>query len=149
MTQTLKNFLTGANNKYFATNQGRQMHAILRHVIVDNSGDCGDKNIVAIIKNKKEITRFFVASAQTEVPVAGRLNDRFISRRIDRLLIKHNTKTIDFIDYKTDINKNEFIEKYKKQLQEYAELLRLAYPGYKISGYILWLHDWGLEQIVA
>ena len=148
MTQTLKNFLNGAKNKDFATKQGTQMHAILQHVIVDDSGKCGNEDIVKIIKNKPELKRFFTRDAKTEVPIAGKINGYFLSRRIDRLLINHDTKTIDFIDYKTDINKNEFIEKYKKQLNEYAELLHSAYPDYKINGYILWTHDWELNKII-
>ena len=148
MTQTLKSFLTGANNKDFATKQGTQMHAILQHVIVDDSGNCGNEDIVKIIKNKPELKRFFTRDAKTEVPIAGYINNVFISRRIDRLLINHDTKTIDFIDYKTDINKEEFIEKYKKQLNEYAELLHSAYPDYKINSHILWLQDWELNKII-
>jgi len=148
MTQKLKDFLTGVQNKDFATQKGTQMHALLRHVVVDeNNNVSGDVNIVEIIKNKPDLIPFFTSDAQTEVPVAGKINNVFISRRIDRLLINHNNKTIDFIDYKTDINKNEFIGKYKKQLTEYAELLHSAYPEYKIKGYILWLHDWVLEKM--
>lgn len=148
MTQILRNFLTGANNKEFATKTGAQMHAVLQHVIVDESGDYGDKDIIEIIKEKPELKCFFVCDAQTEVPIAGEINGCFISRRIDRLLINHDTKTIDFIDYKTDINKTEFIEKYENQLKEYAQLLHSAYPGYKVNGYILWLHDWNLNRII-
>ena len=149
MTQTLKNFLTGANNKDFATKSGTKTHTDLQYVIVDDSGNFGNNDLIKIIQNRSDLKTFFGKDAKTEVPIAGFINGRFASRRIDRLIINHDTKTIDFIDYKTDTDKTLFIEKYKKQLQEYAELLRLAYPGYKISGYILWLHDWGLEQIVA
>lgn len=149
MTQKLKDFLTGAQNKDFATKNGTQMHALLRHVIVDeNGGVFGNGDIVEIIKNKPDLIPFFTSNAQTEVPIAGKINGVFVSRRIDRLLINHIDKTIDFIDYKTDINKTELINKYKKQLTEYAELLRSAYPGYKIKGYILWVHDWVLKGMV-
>ena len=148
MTQTLKNFLTGAKNKEFATKSGTQMHAVLRHVIVDDSGDCGNEDIVKIIKNKPELKRFFMRDAKTEVPIAGKVNGYFISRRLDRLLINRDAKTIDFIDYKTDIDKTLFIEKYKKQLNEYADLLHFAHPNYKINGYILWTHDWELNKII-
>lgn len=149
MTQTLKNFLTGANNKDFATKSGTKTHTDLRYVIVDDSGNFGNNDLIKIIQNRSDLKTFFGKDAKTEVPIAGFIKGRFASRRIDRLIINHDTKIIDFIDYKTDTDKTLFIEKYKKQLQEYAELLRLAYPGYKISGYILWLHDWELEQIVA
>ena len=149
MTQTLKSFLTGENNNDFATHQGTQMHNLLQHIVVDEkTGNQGNPDIVKIIKNKPELKRFFVCNAKTEVPIAGKINGYFLSRRIDRLLINHDTKTIDFIDYKTDINKNEFIEKYKKQLNEYADLLHFVHPNYKINGYILWTHDWELNKII-
>lgn len=148
MTQTLHDFLTGAKNKEFATKSGTQMHNILQHIVVDDSfGNHGNTDIIEIIKSKPELKRFFVATAQTEVPIAGKINGCFLSRRIDRLLINHDTKTIDFVDYKTDTDKTLFVEKYKKQLNEYHELLKSAYPNYEINGYILWTHDWVLEQI--
>ena len=148
MTQNLKDFLTGANNRDFATKNGLQMHAMLQHVVIDNSGDIGDKELIEIIKNRPDLKPFFTPAAKTEVPIAGIINGAFISRRLDRLLINNCTKTVDFIDYKTDISQDEFIEKYKKQLKEYALLLQSAYSDYKINGYILWLHDWNLELIV-
>lgn len=148
MIQKLTDFLTGAKNKEFATQNGTRMHTLLQHVVVDIDGCCGDTNIINIIKQHTELTRFFSTQAQTEVPIAGNIYGHFISRRIDRLLINHETKTIDFIDYKTDTDKTTFIDKYIKQLKEYECLLRLAHPGYKINGYILWLHDWQLDKII-
>ena len=150
MTQKLKDILTGANNKDFATKNGTQMHTILRHVVVDDiKGNCGANDIVEIIEKRPDLRPFFASGVQTEVSIAGFVNGVFISRRIDRLLINHDKKTIDFIDYKTDINKTEFIDKYKKQLSEYCVLLRSAYPKYQIKGYILWLNDWVLDQVIC
>lgn len=147
MTQTLKKFLTGAKNKEFATTAGTQMHMRLQHIVVDESGNCGVPELVDIIQKHQDLKPFFVAAAKTEVPIAGFVNGRFISRRIDRLLIDDTTKTIDFIDYKTDTDKTIFIERYRCQLNEYAQLLHSAYPDYKINSYILWLTDWKLEQV--
>lgn len=150
MKQNLKNILIGANNKDFATKNGMRMHTILQHVVVDDiKGNCGANDIVEIIKERPDLRPFFASNARTEVPVAGFVNGVFISRRIDRLLINHDTKTINFIDYKTDIDKTEFVEQYKKQLNEYALLLRSAYPKYQINGYILWLNDWVLDQVIC
>ena len=148
MTQTLGNFLNGAKNKEFATQNGTEMHSLLQHIVIDDNNCRGDKDIIKNIQNHPNLTSFFTSFAQTEVPIAGVINGVFISRRIDRLLINHDTKVIDFIDYKTDVNKKEFIEKYKHQLKEYAQLLHSAYPDYKINGYILWLHDWDLAKVV-
>lgn len=148
MTQTLQNFLIGAKNKEFATKTGTQMHAVLQHVIVDDSvGNRGAPEIIKEILNRPNLKPFFTKDAKTEVPIAGFINGHFISRRIDRLIINQETKTIDFIDYKTDTDKTIFIEKYKHQLNEYRELLKSAYPDYKINGYILWLSDWSLNRI--
>ena len=148
MTQNLKDFLAGVKNKEFATSNGTQMHALMQHVVIDIDYEAGDSETIQNIKKHPDLIPFFVKSAQTEVPIAGNVHGHFISRRIDRLLINHNTKTIDFIDYKTDTNKNAFIEQYKYQLKEYAELLRSAHPDYKINGYILWLHDWAFDKII-
>lgn len=147
MTQTLKNFLTGANNKDFATKSGTKTHTDLRYVIVGDSGNFGNNDLIKIIQNRSDLKTFFGKDAKTEVPIAGFINGRFASRRIDRLIINHDTKIIDFIDYKTDTDKTLFVEKYKKQLNEYRELLKSAYPGYKIKGYILWTNDWQLHAI--
>lgn len=148
MTQNLANFLTGAKTRDFATSTGTHMHALLQHITVDKDCSTGNTDIIKIIEARSDLQPFFTKSAQTEAPIAGQINGRFISRRIDRLLINHDAKTINFIDYKTDTDKITFVDKYKKQLQEYAELLRSAYPNYKISGYILWLQDWELKKII-
>jgi len=142
--------LTGAKSKEFATKAGTKMHAILQRVVVDDTvGDAGDGDIVKIIKSKPELMLFFGKNAKTEVPIAGRINGVFVSRRIDRLLLNHDTKTVWFVDYKTDLNKTEFVEKYKKQLNEYATLLKSVYPDYVIKGYILWLCDWSTDKIIG
>ena len=148
MIQTLHNFLTGAKNKEYATKSGAQTHVALQHVVIDESGDIGAPELIKIITSHQDLIPFFNKTAKTEVPIAGFINGHFISRRLDRLLINHKTKTIDFIDYKTDTDKTLFIDQYKRQLNEYRELLKSAYPGYKINGYILWINnDWILESV--
>lgn len=149
MTQKLSEFLSQQESKKHSTQTGTNMHAIMQNIVVDDTfGDKGDSEIIKKIRSLPDLKRFFCATAQTEVPIAGILKGFFVSRRIDRLLLNHDAKTIDFIDYKTDVNKNVFIDKYKSQLKEYAELLSSAYPNYKISGYILWLHDWVLDKVI-
>ena len=113
MTQTLKKFLIGAKNKEYATKTGTQIHAQLQSVIVDDVNNCGTPELIEKIQNRPDLKRFFAAAAKTEVPIAGCLNGRFVSRRIDRLLIDVSAKTVDFIDYKTDTDKTTFVEQYK------------------------------------
>lgn len=150
MTQNLNNFLQTNISKQYATENGTKMHLLLQGVVIDNvNGNHGDKELVSVISSKPELKTFFAPNAQTEVPIAGVIRGVFVSRRIDRLLINDNDKNVVFMDYKTDLNPTEFYDKYKKQLSEYAELLRSAYPGHKITGFILWTHDWHLEKVVS
>ena len=150
MTQNLNSFLQTAMSKQYATERGTKTHLLLQYVVIDDvNGNHGDKDLISIISNKPELRPFFGPDAKTEVAIAGFVNGFFVSRRIDRLLINDNNKTIVFIDYKTDMNQTEFRDKYTKQLSEYAELLRSAYPNYKVSGFILWTHDWRLEKFVS
>ena len=148
MTQNLTDFLTRADNKKYATQHGTKIHAKLQSIVIDEIyGNRGDSEIINDILQKPNLKQYFCAATRTEVPIAGFVNGIFISRRIDRLLVDHDTKTIDFIDYKSDTDKNMFVKEYKKQLNEYAHLLQSAYPDYKIRGYILWLADWTVQQM--
>jgi len=150
MTQNLNSFLQTAMSKQYATESGTKMHMLLQNVVIDAiGGNRGDDELVSVISNKPELKPFFTPNAQTEVPIAGVVRGVFVSRRIDRLVINNETKTIIFMDYKTDLNQTEFRDKYIKQLSEYAELLRSAYQKYKINGFILWTHDWRLERVVS
>ncbi len=149
MTQKLTDFLNAQNNKKYATQSGTKIHTMLKNIVIDSAvGNIGDQDIIEKIRKNPQLTQYFTRFAKTEVPIAGFINDVFISRRIDRLLIDHTTKTITFIDYKSDLDKHTFIEQYKKQLNEYAQLLKSAHPEYKIVGYILWLHDWDLQKVI-
>ena len=148
MIQNLNDFLHDVEHKKYATQTGTDVHAKMRKVVVNENRFSGDTDIVKILKEHPELWRFFDKTARTEISIAGYVHGFFISRRIDRLLINHETRIIDFIDYKTDINKTEFMEKYEHQLNEYKELLKSLYPDYKINGYILWLKDWVLHKVV-
>ena len=149
MAHNLNKFLQDATAKQYATESGTKMHALLQNVVVDDiNGNRGDADLVSVISGRPELKPFFGTNAKTEVPIAGIIRGVFVSRRIDRLLINSNDKTITFMDYKTDINQTEFRDKYIKQLSEYAELLRSAYKNYKVNGFILWTHDWRLEKVI-
>ena len=147
MTQNLTDFLNKHESKQYAVRGGNKIHLMLKHIIIDNNTVTGDENIVGQIQQHPDLIKYFSPSAKTEVPIAGYIDGVFHSRRIDRLLINSDTKQIDFIDYKTDADKTKFIHEYKKQLSDYATLLKSAYPEYKINGFILWTSDWNLESI--
>ncbi len=125
----------------YALNTGVQKHKELQFIDLNSSSELVDK-----IKSNKEISRFFEPNARTEMPIAGIINGKFQSRRIDRVVI--NKDEILFMDYKTDIDKLLHREHYESQMQDYAKLLSLVYTDRRISGFILWLNDFSLEQII-
>jgi ATP-dependent exoDNAse (exonuclease V) beta subunit len=145
---TLNDILDMHNHEKYAVDNGTRIHALLQHVVIDKNTEQGDTVLVEKIKSKPDIMRFFCSESKTEVPVAGVLNNQFVSRRIDRLCIDNTKKHIDVIDYKTDVNHDVFYTKYIYQIREYVNLLAMIYPDYKINAYILWTHDFLLEKIV-
>lgn len=144
---TLHNILSARDSKTFATASGTKMHIRLRHIVLEDDTQCGDSDLISKIQQRSDLVPFFCRASKTEVPIAGTIKGRFISRRIDRLLVNHDEKTVKILDYKTDINPNERKSIYVSQINEYIQLMRAIYPGYKISGYILWTHDFLLEKI--
>lgn len=148
MTQLHKIIATQEHEKH-ATHTGTQMHALLAKIHFPTNGpdNTDTSEITRKIKQTPDLAELFSTQSKTEAPIAGTINDRFISRRIDRLLIDHATKTIKILDYKTDTNPNLRKNTYIAQINEYAQLLRAIYPTYTIFGYILWTHNFLLENI--
>ena len=147
MVDNLKQFLSEQNNKKFATEQGAIQHAKMQRIVIDPDTQKGDTELIARIKTKPELLTLFSSASRTEAPIAGYINGKFISRRIDLLLVNDVEKTVIFMDYKTDIDKNLFRDKYNIQMNEYAGLLRSIYPEYVIRGLILWLKDFTIDEI--
>lgn len=145
--KTLHDILNQCERTRFATDAGTQMHKRLQRVTIDGDKTSGAPDVVARISAKSELLPFFCIAAKTEVPIAGMIKGRFVSRRIDRLLVNTLDKTVSVLDYKTDINKTINRDKYIAQVHEYVALLQAVYPDYKIAGYILWTNDFSLEKI--
>lgn len=131
----------------YATRAGLSMHAQMQHVFYGPDGWVGNENIILRIKNNPELCELFGLLSQTEVPIAGTINGKFISRRIDRLYVNNDTKTVVVLDYKTDVDKKIYYKKYVEQLNEYCALLKQIYRRFNIAAKILWLNDFTLENI--
>ena len=144
---TLNDILSAHDRTNFATSRGTQTHARLQNIVIDGANTHGDFELIQQIKSRPELLPFFTLTAGTEVPIAGTINNRFISRRIDRLVIDDTNKTIQILDYKTDTDRTAFHDKYVIQLREYARLLHAIYPDYNITAHILWIHDFSLENV--
>lgn len=147
MNNQLHEFIKKQDAEKYATQNGRAIHAKLQFVRI-GSDTVGDADLIEnIMAGGAELQSFFDDNAQTEVPIAGIIDGRFISRRIDRLAVDDTMKTVRVLDYKTDAAPEKFRSKYIAQIREYTALLKQIYPDYKIIGYILWLHDWRLEKL--
>lgn len=131
-----------------STGHGTLMHKKLQYVFLSDSGNRGDLDICEKLSVNPELREYCGLLSKTEVPIAGKIGDEFISRRIDRLYINPEKKKIVVLDYKTDTDRQEFRQKYITQLGEYHELLSQIYPDFTISCKILWLSDFTLENII-
>lgn len=147
MNNKVADFVSNIESSQYATAMGRNIHAKLQKIMLSPI-PTGDTDLIAKIENAgNELKSFFMENSKTEVPIAGFIDGKFLSRRIDRLVIDEQNKIIRILDYKTDINTAQFREKYIAKMGEYIKLMQKIYYGYKIDGYILWLHDWTLERI--
>lgn len=147
MSNDIHQILSEADRTKYATDAGTHMHIQLGRIVISDQGHKGDGGLIEKILQNPILIKLFSPLAQTEVPIAGLVNNRFVSRRIDRLLIDNQNKTVWILDYKTDVNRDVFIDVYRNQLQEYAKLMRQIYPDYGIEKYILWTHNWVLESV--
>ena len=147
MKTNLQTILDNLKKSDCATATGTHMHSQMRTIIIDGENSRGPQNIINQIKSVPNLVDFFTPHAQTEVPIAGYVENQFISRRIDRVIIHHATQEIRILDYKTDTDRTHFFDKYAKQISEYKKLVADAYPGYTVRGFILWLHDFSLQEI--
>lgn len=147
MPNDIKSILTANDNVKFATDVGTRMHARLGHVVIDVDKISGDADLIEKINSVPGLPHLFSAQSQVEVPIAGTIAHRFVSRRIDRLLVDTEQRVVCVLDYKTDTNHDLFHDAYVAQLREYGTLLAQMYVGYKIFRYILWTHDWVLESV--
>ena len=143
MDKTIRELLKEYDTKKHATDAGNVMHKKMRLVNVLNDKD----EVANYINSRPELAMFFAPNARTEVPIAAFINGKFVSRRIDRLVIDDKNMVVHIMDYKTDVNKETFRSNYIAQVREYMSIMNKIYPKYKVYGYILWLHDWTLEKL--
>ena len=149
MTNKLMKLMDDMAHQDFAMKSGTDMHAKLKKIFFDvNGGVSGDADIAAKLAHNKELIEYMGPLSRTEVPIAGYLDARFKSLRIDRLYLNDQTKQIVIIDYKTDLDKEKFHREYIAQLKGYQRLLTDAYPGFSVAAKILWLNDFTLENVV-
>ncbi|MBO4480312.1 MAG: hypothetical protein J5742_01640 [Alphaproteobacteria bacterium] len=150
MTNNLNELLQKKLHQDYATSTGVVMHSRMQNIFFDSMGKASDGNadIIKKISKNPELVEYMGPNSKTEVPIAGYINGRFVSRRIDRLYVNLSKKIVVVLDYKTDIDKVCFRDKYTEQLREYRSLLMDIYPYFNITCKILWLNDFTLETVI-
>lgn len=149
MTKKITDLINDKLRQDYAVAVGTEMHTHMQNIFFDSDGTAhGNSNIVARISGNNELIEYMGPLSKTEVPIAGYIDGRFISRRVDRLYVNKETKTVVVIDYKTDLDKERFRPEYVRQLTEYRKLLSDIYPGFSIKCKILWTNDFTLENII-
>lgn len=94
-------------------------------------------SVIAIVENP-EFAELFSSHSRAEVPVVGEINGRYMSGRVDRLVVRERDVLV--VDYKTDHNvPNGIPTAYQEQMQAYKTLLQAIFPHKIIRGYILWI----------
>lgn len=149
MQQTkLNKIMHDIESAEFATAAGTDMHAQMAKIRFQNGDFVGPADIVSKIKTHTELSEIMGPLSRSEVPLAGYVDGVFLSRRVDRLYVNKDTKTVVVLDYKTDANKKKYYEKYRVQLMEYYKLLKEIFPDFNIKCKILWLNDFTLENVI-
>lgn len=84
----------------------------------------------------------FSGAARVEAPLAGRVGDRIVVGRVDRLIVMPDNVLV--LDYKTDrpppASAAETDPAYLMQMALYTALLRAIFPRHRISAALLWTH---------
>ena len=93
------------------------------------------------ILNDPEFHQIFGPGSAAEISVTGLIgSNRIISGQIDRLLV--TPTDIYIIDYKTNRppphHEKDVSPIYIKQMQAYADALKIIYPDRVIHGALLW-----------
>jgi ATP-dependent helicase/nuclease subunit A len=126
-------------SRKYGVKYGTDFHRKLQFLKLDDEGKTAEK-----IRKTPALSRFWAPGSRAEAPIAGMMGGQFYSFRIDRLI--ETEDAVEFLDYKTDstrANRDEYAEKLKK----YAAMLSKIHPSKTIRAYILWLHDWSLDEI--
>jgi ATP-dependent helicase/nuclease subunit A len=106
------------------------------------------KEVLALLHHPDHAALFGMES-RAEVPLAGIINDRTVSRQVDRLCLVDNQVWI--VDYKTNrpppLNKTDTPRPYRQQLAEYRALLREIYPNRAVRCFLLWTYAPALVEL--
>ena len=78
MTSKIENILLEQEKTKYATETGLYQHMKMKSICTETND--GDSELQERIKKNPILERFFNKDARTEVPIAGYINEKFVSR---------------------------------------------------------------------
>ncbi|SEH52145.1 double-strand break repair helicase AddA [Magnetospirillum fulvum] len=106
---------------------------------------------VAAILNDPAFASLFGPASLAEVPLIGRIGDRILSGRLDRLVV--SATEVMAVDYKTNrrppVDPAEIPALYVRQMAAYRLALACLYPGHLIRCLLLWTDGPQMMEIPA
>lgn len=119
---------------------------IIAEFLAKNAPDMSEQeanrieNEVSNLLENKNFAMIFGLGSKAEVPIMGRVGDKIISGKIDRLVVGQDKVLI--IDFKTNRPAAKFLkevpEGYLRQMRAYKELVQKIYPQKEVQTLILW-----------
>ncbi|MFH1398249.1 MAG: UvrD-helicase domain-containing protein [Candidatus Omnitrophota bacterium] len=103
------------------------------------------KEPVRRLLEEKKFERFFNSPESLILPekeIVDRLGN---TKRVDRLLISKNQAVI--IDYKS-ASEEDAVDDHQSQVKEYMKIIGDIYPKLKVTGYLIYLDELRLEEVV-
>ena len=108
-------------------------------------------NEVSDILDHPGLTGLFGPGARAEVPLVGRIGDRIISGRVDRLVVTETEVLV--VDYKTNrrppLSAEDIPDLYLRQMAAYRLALACIYPRHHIRCALVWTDGPALMEIDA
>jgi ATP-dependent helicase/nuclease subunit A len=108
-------------------------------------------NEVSDILDHPGLTGLFGPGARAEVPLVGRIGDRVISGRVDRLVVSETEVLV--VDYKTNRRppglSEDIPDLYVRQMAAYRLALACIYPRHRIRCILVWTDGPALMEIDA
>ncbi len=114
----------------------------IKEQTIQNQPDLVDNILLSL--ELEEVKPWFTAGSYTSIFTEKEVVDRRGDiKRIDRLVVNKTEAII--VDYKTGGIKD--IDKHKKQIQEYMDIISDIYPTKKIKGYLLYIDQKKVEEV--
>ena len=102
------------------------------------------EKILQEMLNRKELRSFFVVGDAEVFQEKDLVTANGLTRRIDRLIVKQ--KEVWVVDYKSQ---REAAGIQQQQVREYTAILRELYPDKIVKGFLIYLDDGTLEEVVC